>query len=59
MAELARRETRLTKIREAKAALEAEARERQGNPDAVPDPKAQRNFSDPQSRTMFIRRGNR
>ncbi len=50
--ELARRETRLVKIREAKAALEAEARERTGNPDAVPTPKAQRNFSDPESRIM-------
>ncbi len=50
--ELAHRETRLAKIREAKAALEAEARERTGNPDAVPTPKAQRNFSDPESRIM-------
>ncbi len=84
-AELARRESRLTKIREAKAALEAEARaeaaaaaagaqaklaerERQAEatgrkpkgrppkvPDpaqATPDPKAQRNFTDPESRIM-------
>jgi len=84
-AELARRESRLTKIREAKAALEAEARreaaeaaataqaklaERQrqaettgrkpkGRPPQVPDPtqatpapKAQRNFTDPESRIM-------
>jgi len=84
-AELARRESRLTKIREAKAALEAEARaqaaevatraqaklaERQrqaettgrkptGRPACIPDPtqakpkpKAQRNFTDPESRIM-------
>jgi hypothetical protein len=84
-AELARRESRLQKLREAKAALEAEAkgravqaaeaaraklaeRERQaaetgrkpkGRPpqvpdpeQAVPDPKAQRNFTDPDSRIM-------
>ncbi|RPJ59732.1 MAG: IS1182 family transposase [Acidobacteria bacterium] len=84
-AELARRESRLAKIREAKAALEAEARaqaaegaavaqaklaERQrqtdatgrkpkGRPPQVPDPgqatpapKAQRNFTDPESRIM-------
>ncbi len=81
-AELARRESRLAKIREAKAALEAEAkaaaaaaaqakgveRERQTretgrqpkgrpptgpNPTATtPKPKAQRNFTDPESRIM-------
>ena len=51
--ELRRRETRLVKIRAAKAALEAEARERTGDPDAVPEPKAQRNFSDPESRIML------
>ena len=84
-AELARRESRLVKIREAKAALEAEARaqaeqdaaaaraklaERErlareagkpprGRPPAVPDvaaavpePTAQRNFTDPESRIM-------
>jgi len=84
-AELARRESRLAKIRAAKAALEAEARaeaaqaaaaaqakraerERQaettgrkpkGRPPRVPDPtqatpapKAQRNFTDPDSRIM-------
>ena len=84
-AELARRKSRLAKIREAKAALEAEAkveaatageaaqakraeRERQtretgrppkGRPPTVPDPteatptpKAQRNFTDPESRIM-------
>jgi transposase len=84
-AELTRRESRLAKIREAKAALEAEARAQaaeaaraaqaklaqqerqaettgrkpQGRPpqvpdptQAVPDPKAQRNFTDPDSRIM-------
>jgi transposase len=84
--ELKRRESRLKKIREAKAALEAEAkakaqaqaeearrriaeRERQeartgkkigGMPprmpdpeQAIPDPKAQRNFTDPDSRIML------
>jgi transposase len=75
-AELARREGRLAKITEAKAALEAEARERAaeeaaerareaGKDDdtvaeraevaaarAVPKPKAQRNFTDPESRIM-------
>ncbi len=69
--ELQRRETRLRKIREAKAALEAEARaaeearraelEKQGktprNPPGgrdpfKPKPKAQRNFTDPDSRIM-------
>jgi transposase len=81
-AELARRESRLAKIRAAKAALEQEARERaaadaeagrakrtawaqrdpthQGRPPTVPDPdqavpqgKAQRNFTDPESRIMI------
>ena len=80
-AELARRESRLAKIRAAKAALEQEAQERaaaqaeagrarraawarrdpahQGRPPKVPDPdhavpegKAQRNFTDPESRIM-------
>jgi hypothetical protein len=84
-AELARRESRLRKIREAKAALEEEARQRAGvaateaqakiedrkkraeetgkqtpGPmpqvvnvaEAKPDPKAQRNFTDPESRIM-------
>ena len=84
-AELTRRESRLAKIREAKAALEAEARAQAaqaaavalaklaarqqqaeatgrtpaGRPPAVPDPaqatpdpKAQRNFTDPESRIM-------
>ena len=71
--ELAFREGRLRKIREAKAALEQEAREaaaakqaanearevegpRPGPkpqpPSAVPAPKAQRNFTDPESRIM-------
>jgi transposase/IS5 family transposase len=50
--ELRRRETRLARIREAKAALEREARERTGDPAAVPEPKAQRNFTDPESRIM-------
>ena len=50
--ELRTREGRLAKIRAAKAALEAEARQRTGDPDAVPEPKAQRNFTDPQSRIM-------
>ena len=45
------REGRLRAIREAKAALEAEART--GDPDAVPDPKAQRNFTDGDSRIML------
>jgi len=85
-AELARRESRLKKIREAKASLEAEAREdaeadvevaqakiaereekarttgkrapgrapRVPDPEqAVPDSKAQRNFTDPESRIML------
>jgi IS5 family transposase len=51
-AELRRRETRLARIRAAKAALEAEARERTGDREAVPEPKAQRNFTDPGSRIM-------
>lgn len=76
-AELARRETRLAKIGEAKRALEDEARERaeaaaaakaheeagieedtvadrvaQARANAVPKPKAQRNFTDPESKIM-------
>ena len=75
-AELVRRESRLAKITEAKAALEAEAKERaaaeaelrarEAGKDedtvaqraaaagarAVPKPKAQRNFTDPESRIM-------
>ena len=67
--ELARREQRLVKIREAKAALEKAARERaaadaeqrkadgkkppKNDPsEAVPDAKAQRNFTDPESKIM-------
>jgi transposase len=76
--ELARRESRLSKIREAKAALEAEAKAaadakrqqeeedrkkrdrdgdppRQGKPPEIsetPEDKAQRNFTDPESRIM-------
>ena len=50
--ELRTHEGRLAKIREAKAALEQQARERTGNPDAVPEPKAQRNFTDPASKIM-------
>jgi transposase len=54
-AELARRESRRQKIREAKAALEAEAREQaaragQDPTQATPHPKAQRNFTDPESK---------
>jgi hypothetical protein len=52
-AELRTLEGKLRQIREAKAALEAEALERTGDPDAVPDPKAQRNFTDPESRIML------
>jgi transposase/IS5 family transposase len=50
--ELRTAEGRLRKLREAKAALEAEAREKSGDPDALPDPKAQRSFTDPDSRIM-------
>jgi transposase/cell division septum initiation protein DivIVA len=69
--ELARRQSRLKKIREAKAALEAEAREaarvmeaerqQQGTPpsgkdpeQAKPEPKAQYNFTDPESHIMKV-----
>lgn len=48
-AELAFREGRLNKIREAKEALEREAREAGA---AEPKDKAQRNFTDPESRIM-------
>ena len=56
-AELATREGRLKKIREAKAALEAEAREKARSEGkdpagAKPPDKAQRNFTDPESRIM-------
>ena len=66
--ELARRETRLQKIREAKAALEEQARQkaadhaakleaegrasRKDPEEAVPKPKDQRNFTDPESKIM-------
>ncbi len=57
--ELAFREGRLEKIREAMAALEAEAQVQAGHGEAegkahsaVTDGKAQRNFTDPQSRIM-------
>lgn len=55
--ELAFRESRLKKIREAKAALEAEARlvadkGTKANEAAVPEGKTQRNFTDPESRIM-------
>lgn len=66
--ELARRETRLQKIREAKAALEEQARQKAAahveqlesagrrprtDPEqAVPHPKDQRNFTDPESKIM-------
>ena len=57
--ELAFRESRLRRIREAKAALEAEAmveaeqaRAEGRNHPGVPDDKAQRNFTDPDSRIM-------
>ncbi len=59
--ELAFRESRLKKIQEAKAALEEEERARQrdssedddNSPPPVPKPKAQRNFTDPESRIML------
>jgi transposase len=54
-AELAHRQTRLKKIREAKAALEEQARarhERTGKGRSHPRPKAQRNFTDPESGIM-------
>jgi transposase len=56
-AELQRRESRLKRIREAKRALEARAKAAataQGDPaeSAKPDPKAQYNFTDPESRIM-------
>lgn len=51
------RKQRLQVIQEAKAALEAEAREKaKGKPSQEPpkpDPKAQRNFTDPESRIML------
>jgi transposase len=56
-AELQRRESRLARIREAKRALEARAKAEataKGQPEdaAKPDPKAQYNFTDPESRIM-------
>ena len=56
-AELARRETRLERIREAKRALEERAREQaksKGEPEekAQPEAKMQYNFTDPESRIM-------
>ena len=56
-AELQRRESRLIRIREAKRVLEARAKEKAvatGKPSdaAPPDPKAQYNFTDPESRIM-------
>jgi transposase len=59
-AELARRETRLQRIREAKRALEERAREQaqsKGDPEekaekAKPEAKMQYNFTDPESRIM-------
>ena len=53
--QLRTREGRLRAIREARAALEAEAKERSGDPEAVPEPRAQRNFTDPDSRIMRSR----
>ena len=63
--ELAFRESRLRKIREAKAALEAEAKangeQKPGNSGeaggAIPKDKAQRNFTDPESRIMPVSGG--
>ena len=60
--ELARRETRLKKIREAKAALEEEAREKaaaegKDPQEAKPPAKAQRNFTDPESRIQKTSNG--
>jgi hypothetical protein len=60
-AELARRTSRLEKIRKAKKALEEEAKagaEQDGKKaDATPDPKAQRNFTDPESRLQHTSDG--
>src|SRR5262252_5695239 len=57
-AELQRRESRLQRLREAKRALEARAKAEaaaKGQPTdaAKPDPKAQYNFTDPESRIMM------
>jgi transposase len=56
-ADLQRRESRLRRIREAKRVLEARAKEAaaaagQSSGAAPPDPKAQYNFTDPESRIM-------
>ena len=56
-AELQRRESRLIRIREAKRVLEARAKDAaatagQPSDTAKPDPKAQYNFTDPESRIM-------
>jgi hypothetical protein len=56
-AELLRRESRLTRIREAQQVLEARAKDAaaaagQPTDEAKPDPKAQYNFTDPESRIM-------
>jgi transposase len=56
-AELQRRESRLARIREAKKVLEARAKDEavakaQPAESAAPDPKAQYNFTDPESRIM-------
>jgi len=64
--ELKRRETRLAKIKEAMKALEAEARQEESkNPKpavdetpTAPDDKAQRNFTDPDSRIMKVSSSN-
>jgi hypothetical protein len=53
--QLRTREGRLRAIREARAALEEEAREKSGDPGAAPEPTAQRNFTDPESRIMRSR----
>jgi transposase len=55
--ELQRRKTRIERIREAKKALEERAREKaeseeQDRQEAKPEPKAQYNFTDPESRIM-------
>jgi hypothetical protein len=60
-AELQRRESRLTRIREAKRALETRAKDEAaaaGHPteSVTPDPKAQYNFTDPESRHEGARR---
>lgn len=61
-AELQRRQTRLKRIREAKKAVEERARQKaeaEGKPaeQAKPDPKAQYNFTDPESRIMKSNEG--